>query len=124
MFSSVLDDSVTHGLELQKIINNLFEGINTRIQRTEIAWLTRKIIAATIVCASNETQNVKGSRTEYWRNQVTKLKKEIESKKSKQPRVSSNLELTELTVEVSKAKQAIGPYQTLGQKGYLTDKNV
>jgi hypothetical protein len=73
----------------------------------------RKRIAAIIVCAANSTQGVNGSRTEYWRNQVKKLKIEIQNKKVIQPMVSTNLELTKLTVEASKANQAIETIQTI-----------
>ena len=48
--------------QLQGIIGNFFNGINTRLQRTEIAWLTRKIIAALIVCTSNEIQCIRGTK--------------------------------------------------------------
>ena len=54
--------------ELQKIISNLCEGINTRLQR-----------------------------------------------KSEQPKISSNRELPELTVEASKANQEIKAIQTIGR---------
>jgi hypothetical protein len=65
--------------QLQEIIGNFFEGINTRLQRTEIAWLTRKSTAAIIVCAANKIQCVKGAEAEYWRNRSRRLKNEIKT---------------------------------------------
>jgi hypothetical protein len=70
--------------EFQKIINNLFAGLKTRLQRTEIAWLTRKRIAALIVYAANSTKSNRDGRTKQWRKKAKKLKKEIERTKETQ----------------------------------------
>ena len=92
-------DNIKYGglPELQVIISNFFTGINTRLQRTEIAWLTRQRIAALMVCAANSVLNVKGAKEQYWRKRSRSLKEEIKDKKSRQPKVSNNKELAELT---------------------------
>ena len=81
--------------------------------RTEIAWLTRKRIAALIVCAANTVQNVKGTKEEYWRKRSRRLKHEIKDKTAKQPKVSSNEELAELTQEASYANALIEAIQEI-----------
>ena len=108
-------DSSKYGglLELQVIISNFFTGINTRLQRTEIAWLTRQRIAALTVCAANSVLNVKGAKEQYWRKRSRSLKQEIKDRKLKQPRVSNNRELAELSQEASNANNAIEAIQTI-----------
>ena len=75
--------------EFQEIINNLFVGLKTRLQRTEIAWLTRKRIAALIVCAANSTNSNRDGRTEQWRQRAKKLKTEIQRTKETKPKVAT-----------------------------------
>ena len=99
--------------EFQEIINNLFVGLKTRLQRTEIAWLTRKRIAALIVCAANSTNSNRDERTEQWRKIANNLKKEIERTKHTQPKVATKIELANLTIEASIANKAIETIQAL-----------
>ena len=93
--------------QLQGIIGNFFNGINTRLQRTKKALLTRQRIAALIVCASNEMQCNEGTRKDYWKIRSKTLKKEITEKKKKQPKVAGNEELAALTLEANTANIAI-----------------
>ena len=76
--------------EFQKIINNLFVGLKTRLQRTEIAWLTRKRIAALIVYAANSTKSNRDGRTEQWRKKAKNLKKKSKEPKTHSPRSQLN----------------------------------
>ena len=99
--------------EFQAIIGNFFKGINTRLQNTEIAWLTRQRIAALIVCAANSVLKVKGAKEQYWSKRSRNLKQEIKMRKLTLPKVSSNRELAELSQEASYANKAIKALQEI-----------
>ena len=62
--------------QLQAIISVFFNGINTTLQRTKIAWLTRQIIGALIVCAANEQKQGEGETREHWKRRSKTLKQE------------------------------------------------
>jgi hypothetical protein len=67
--------------ELQEIINNIFVGLNTRLQRTEIAWRTRKIISALIVCALRSKHETRCKRDKD--RTLEKSSKEIKDRDTK-----------------------------------------
>jgi hypothetical protein len=97
--------------QLQGIIGNFFEGISTKLQRTELAWLTRRRITTIIVCTANEIQCIRDTKEEYWRKRSRRQKNEIKFRKRIQAKISSNEELAELTLEAKEANLAIEAIQ-------------
>jgi hypothetical protein len=96
-----------------------------RLQRTEITWLTRKIIAALVCYAASQVKQKREEKKEYWRTRSKTIKQEILWIKTKLTRVPDNKETAVLTLGENRANTAIQAIHSIcwSDDGETKEKN-